>query len=290
MEFIAIDVETANPDMASICQIGMASFRSGVVHEEWKTYVNPEDFFDPTLVAIHGIDEGKVSDAPNLPKIAQNLQETLRDKIVICHTHFDRSAVQRAFEKYSLLTPICTWLDTARVARRTWPEFSQRNYGLKNICAKIGYKYLAHDALEDAKAAGMVLLEASRISGFDLSGWLNRVREPIGFPRSDRQEAEPSPTNPEGPLQGETLVFTGALLLPRKEAAQLAAKIGCNVGDGVTKATTILVVGNQDIRRLNGEEKSSKHRKAEELISVGQSIRIIQESDFMKMVESVGAA
>jgi DNA polymerase-3 subunit epsilon len=43
MEFVAIDVETANADMSSVCQIGMAVFIDGILSSEWKTYVDPED-------------------------------------------------------------------------------------------------------------------------------------------------------------------------------------------------------------------------------------------------------
>jgi DNA polymerase-3 subunit epsilon len=46
----------------------------------------------------------------------------------------------------------------------------------------------------------------------------------------------------------------------------------------------MLVVGDQDMRRLAGHEKSSKHRKAEQLALKGQSIRILRESDFKKMI------
>jgi DNA polymerase III subunit epsilon len=53
----------------------------------------------------------------------------------------------------------------------------------------------------------------------------------------------------------------------------------------VTKHTTLLVVGDQDVRKLAGHEKSAKHRKAEELIANGQRIRIISESDFQRIVE-----
>lgn len=56
--------------------------------------------------------------------------------------------------------------------------------------------------------------------------------------------------------------------------------------DGVTKNTTILVVGDQDVRKLAGQEKSSKHRKAEDLIKKGQAIRIIRETDFKELVDS----
>jgi DNA polymerase-3 subunit epsilon len=44
-----------------------------------------------------------------------------------------------------------------------------------------------------------------------------------------------------------------------------------------------LVVGDQDIARLNGADKSGKHQKAEKLIAGGQPIRIVGEADFMRV-------
>ena len=64
MEFVALDVETANADMSSICQIGMAHFRGREILGEWKTYVDPEDYFDGINVSIHGIDETTVKGRP----------------------------------------------------------------------------------------------------------------------------------------------------------------------------------------------------------------------------------
>jgi DNA polymerase-3 subunit epsilon len=46
-----------------------------------------------------------------------------------------------------------------------------------------------------------------------------------------------------GSLAGETIVFTGSLQISRGEAAEEGALAGCNVADGITKKTTILVVG-----------------------------------------------
>ena len=79
-----------------------------------------------------------------------------------------------------------------------------------------------------------------------------------------------------------------ALTILRSEAADLAASVGCEVDHGVTKRTTILVVGDQDIERLAGHDKSSKHRKAEELIRKGQPIRIIRETDFRELSKLSG--
>ena len=71
--------------------------------------------------------------------------------------------------------------------------------------------------------------------------------------------------------------------MPRHEAADAAATAGCEVATNVSKHTTLLVVGNQDVRKLAGQERSTKQLKAEGLISEGQKIRIISESDFQRI-------
>jgi DNA polymerase-3 subunit epsilon len=248
--------------------------------EEWKSYIDPKDFFDGINISIHGIDESTVQGAPQLPEIADILYRLLDDKVTVCHTHFDRVSIRKAFDKYGIRHPENIWLDSARVARRVWKEFAWKGYGLHNICEKLEYKFKHHDALEDAKAAGYIMLTAMQQSCLDLEGWLKRVNKPI----SGHVIKQKPDVNPEGPLYGEIIVFTGALELRRAEAADMAARIGCQVESGVTKKTTILVVGNQDIKKLVGHKKSSKHRKAEVLILNGQQIRILGESDFKELI------
>ena len=284
MDFIAIDVETANADMSSICQIGLACYKNSILAEEWKSYVNPEDYFDEINISIHGIDESTVRGASTFKQLSETLYKFLDNQIAICHTHFDRVAINQASEKCSVRSPNCVWLDSARVARRTWEEFAWRGYGLYNVCKRLGYDFKHHDALEDAKAAGQILLAAIDHSGLNLEEWFERVKRPIDPNNTDYGQTIKRDGNPEGTLYGEVLVFTGALEIPRREAADMAAKMGCHVAPGVTKKTTILVVGDQDIMRLAGHKKSSKHRKTEELISKGFPIRIFRESDFRELV------
>lgn len=281
MEFVALDVETANPDCSSICQIGIARYSCWKLAEEWKTYVDPEDVFSPINTSIHGIDEVTVAGAPHTRELTDKIYYYLDNNVVVTHTHFDRVSLNQACEKYHLRYPQPTWLDSARVARRTWDKFAWHGYGLANVCREIGYEFKCHDALEDAKAAAEVLMAAMRQTGLDIAGWLERVRQPIGVNRVRMTELE---ANPEGSFFGNSIVFTGALEISRSEAAKMAARIGCDVQAGVNKDTTMLVVGDQDVRRLAGHEKSSKHRKAESLILKGQQIRIIQEADFLHLV------
>lgn len=283
MDFAVIDVETANPNVATICQIGIVGFEGGGVQESWQTLVNPEDYFDDFNVAIHGIDERVVEGAPTFPQIFDTVRERLVGGIVASHTAFDRVALARAVQKHGLEPIDCAWLDTAMVVRRAWPEFSRRGYGLANVAGSLGITYAPHDAEEDARAAGEVLACAVKKTGITVREWLDRVTRPIHPSTSSRSIA--ADVNPNGHLYGEVVVFTGALNIPRREAAQLAASVGCEVAGSVGKSTTLLVIGDQDVRRLAGHEKSSKQRKAEQLIANGQAIRILGESDFRRLVE-----
>jgi DNA polymerase-3 subunit epsilon len=283
MNFIAIDVETANADLSSICQIGIAKYSNGVMVDEWCSLINPEDYFDFMNVMVHGISENDVQNSPKFPEVIPTLQSYMNDAICVSHTHFDRVSVTRACSKYDINPVNAIWLDSARVARRTWKQFARSGYGLKNICEHIGYEFAHHNALEDAKAAGQIMLAAVQETGLNLDEWLARVKQPID-PNSSKSERIKRDGNPDGALFGEIICFTGALQITRKDAADLAADIGCAVASGVTMKTTILVVGDQDTKRLAGWKKSSKHRKAEMLIEKGQNIRIINESDFKVLV------
>ncbi|MCY3837675.1 MAG: transposase [Gammaproteobacteria bacterium] len=283
MTFNAIDVETANADRASICQIGIVHVRDGVVVDRWQSLVDPEDWFDPWNVSIHGIDEKDVRNSPTLPDVRGELRRRLRGSVLVSHTSFDRVAFERAMSRYDLEQLQVTWLDSARIARRAWPErYGRRGYGLKNVAKDLGISFTHHDALEDARAAAELVLRACVVAETDIEYWLRRVTRPI-FP-SPSGAVLRRDGNVEGALFGETLVFTGALGVARREAADMAAAAGCNVAANVTQKTTLLVVGTQDKSRLNGYDKSSKHRKAESLIGKGADIQILSETDFSELV------
>lgn len=158
---------------------------------------------------------------------------------------------------------------------------AQRGYGLAPLAVKLEIEFQHHNVAEDARTAGMILVSAMTEMGLDLKGLMERLKRPLN-PSHSSSVAQDG--NPEGPLYGEVMAFTGALIIPRHDASDLAARAGCETTDGVTKHTTLLVVGDQDIRLLNGHEKSSRHHKAEELIATGKPIRILTETDFLSMV------
>lgn len=279
--FVVVDVETANADMASICQIGIVSFSSGQIEETWESLVNPEDYFDFMNVSIHGIKERDVRHAPKFPAVAGEIGARLSGQIVASHMSFDRVALTQAHQKHGLPPFECEWLDTAKVCRRAWSQFAQKGYGLKPVASWCGIEFGHHDAAEDARAAGLILLKAVEDTGLTVEQWLKRSRQPIHPGTSGKISRQ---GDASGPLLGEQVVFTGELSMRRADAAEMAAKAGCDVKPSVGKKTTLLVVGDQDIQKLGGAEKSSKQRKADELIAAGQPIRIMAESDFISLV------
>jgi DNA polymerase-3 subunit epsilon len=289
MDFVVVDVETANAHLSSICQIGIASFNNGSLADSWESLVNPEDYFSSVNVSIHGIDEHHVQDAPTWRDIFPQVTSRLQNRIVVSHTLFDRGAVASTCGRYGLTECECNWLDSSRVVRMAWPQFSKSGYGLSNVAAQFGIEYRAHNALEDARCAGLLLLRAIAETGLSATQWLSRIQQPIHsssreHPFSDWPSSCKRDGNPEGEFFGEILVFTGSLSVSRQEAADIAAIAGCRVDDGVTKHTTMLIVGDQDLRMLAGRQKSSKHMKAEQLIAKGQHIRILGESDFVRIL------
>ncbi|AYF35626.1 transposase [Vreelandella alkaliphila] len=284
--FVVIDVETANPDMSSICQIGLAVYENGERVDAHSILIDPEDEFDEFNIAIHGITPDQVQSAPNFAEALPSIQQVLGSNTVASYGHFDKTAMAQACRKYGWELSVSAWLNLHPVVRRAWPEeAATHGVALAKTAKRLGVKLVNHhDAKADAIAAGEIFLQAMAVSGLGVAEWIKRVAMPIHPGQGHERHVSTYEVNPEGALLGEGIVFTGALSMTREQAREAAAKLGCVPLGGVSKKTTMLVVGDQDIRHLRGSDKSSKHRKAEELIKKGHPLRILGESDFMAML------
>lgn len=100
---------------------------------------------------------------------------------------------------------------------------------------------------------------------------------------SDQAEIDTS-ANLESPFYGQSIVFTGKMAhLDRKAAQEQVKRLGGRALDAVTSQTTILVIGDEGSPLLGDGKKSTKQKAAEKLIEQGSSIKIISESDFLRM-------
>ena len=176
LTFNSVDVETANSDRASICQIGIVHVCDGEIRDQWETLIDPEDWFSSLNTDIHGIDQATVENSPILPDVCDELHRRLHGSVLVSHTAFDRTAFRSAMTKYDLEQLQVTWLDSAKVARLAWPdEFGVRGWNLENIANQLDITFTHHDALEDARAAAEIVLRACDATQLDVGGWLERV-------------------------------------------------------------------------------------------------------------------
>lgn len=179
--FIAVDVETANADAASICQIGFARFAGGALIDNWSWRVHPQTFFSAANIAVHGIRPGDVSHAPDWPQIHDAVAEVLAGRVVVSHTAFDLTAITRAALAAGREPIEAQWLDSVRVARRAFPELKGAGggHGLANLSQVLGLSFTHHDAGEDARAAGWVVEAAVRATGLSVVDWLTAAHRPV---------------------------------------------------------------------------------------------------------------
>jgi DNA polymerase-3 subunit epsilon len=178
MDFVVIDVETANSNPRSICQIGIATFQNDSLSGVWGSLIDPEDSFSALNIAIHGILPHHVADAPNWVDIQHELRSRLEQRILASHTYFDFRAMKSANERYGLPRISWTdWVDTCKVARTAWPCLS--SYRLSHLARVFEISYQPHNATEDARCAGEILLRAVQTTGLALRG----------LPRTDNRAA-----------------------------------------------------------------------------------------------------
>ncbi|WP_259987430.1 exonuclease domain-containing protein [Sulfitobacter sp. S190] len=276
--FVALDVETANQQHSSICQVGLAMVATNGDIETISILVDPEQGFESFNVTLHGIDEITVKGAPSFKEVLQFLRPFLERHVLVQHSNFDKQAFNAASKYYSVPELRATWVDSVQIARKAWPELKGNGgHGLASLKTHLDLEFEHHDAEEDARAAAEVVLLAETVTGEDFSE--------LAKPSKQKYQTSVAVSgNQNGPLYGHVACFTGQLAMSRVEAATFAAGAGITIKTGVSKKVTLLIVGDQDISTLAGHDKSSKHRRAEELQREGHEIRILGETEFLKLV------
>ena len=289
LRFIALDVETANGSMASICQIGLACAARDGRMTGIDVLVRPRGTFSAFNSQLHGIDAQSVRHAPDFAHVLPPMRALLEAVPLVQHSGFDRRAMNAACDEHQIAPLASTWHDSVKIARRAWPQLKGNGgHGLASLKGFLDLAFQHHDAAEDARAAALVVLAAEQATGhpFDL------LAAPSGDqPRGKR--APPRPTvaragNPDGPLFGQMLCLTGKMSVSRAVVAERAARVGFNVITRVAADMTLLAVGGRDLALdpLTERRKSSKQRQVEALIAEGHAIRVLDEDAFFALLEA----
>jgi len=264
-DFVVVDVETSCSQVSSICQIGIVGYKDGRETFAYETLLNPLERFSSFNTRIHGITADHVMGAPTFGDAHAEITGHLSGRITVAHSLFDKGALAAACLIHQRDPIETTWLDSVRVAKRAWPDLPSHRL---NVLTKfLGLPHKHHDALSDARAAGMVIVRAIEHTGMDLAGWL--------APDTPRRAKVPQPA-PSGPLKGERIVILGA---PRdgplaRRLAGAGARIMASVG---TTTTRVVVSNEQPFGRF--VTAHSLYRQAVALRAEGAKIEISEEND-----------
>lgn len=318
-----MDFETANGFRGSACSVGLIKVRSGKIVERDYWVMRPPagfDHFEARNVQIHGIRPQDVEGAPRFGDTYPRLQAFVGNDILVAHNAaFDVGVILAGMQASGVSSGPIDYACTVKVARRTYELAS---YSLPFAAAAAGYELTSHhDALADAEACAHIAMDAAQRHGAssipDLLGAVGlglghqeglgldapeckELRDARGWRSAGhtlpRQLGSPWPTegaNPapnteadqHHPLFGEVVVFTGDLGLPRPEAKVRAAERGARTADRVTRATSVLVVGDGFVPEdLAAGRLTSKAKHALRLQQAGQRVEIVSESQFLQMV------
>jgi DNA polymerase III epsilon subunit-like protein len=302
--WVAIDFETANEYRGSPCAVALVAVRDHQVVERYVTYIKPPPSvgrFSPFCVSLHGITASKVQAAPTWPDALTEIIRFVGERPIVAHNAaFDVGVIRAACNEMHMPWPRLTYACTLVVARRTWPLIS---YSLPWVAEAAGHLIADHhDPLADAEAAAAIMIAAMRVhEKATLSELVHSTRIRFGGVSDGEWQgcrftgASPSraraaipganpDADPEGSFYGLNVCFTGTLLsMTRARAHELLAEAGGQPINGVSKKTDVLVIGEQDPRRLSlGSAASGKQRKAASILSAGHPIEVITEVDFLQ--------
>ncbi|WP_133179019.1 exonuclease domain-containing protein [Shewanella decolorationis] len=280
-KFIALDAETTGLEAETDKIIEIAAIKFDLLsndHPVFESLINPAVKLPRKITNITGITNKMLVDQPPFAKLAQDLKAFIGDlPIVAYNAKFDKGFLDAEFANVGIVLTNqyhCA-LNLAKAA------FSLPNYKLATVAQHCNIPLdEAHRAKADAIAAGRVFMCAAVTLGH-----INEIKPKSAFGKPKGADHKAYPPNEDGELYGQTIVFTGELSISRAEAFESAAELGLEIKTGVSKKTNYLVVGEQDENLVGPSGISSKQLKAQDLIDEGFDIQILDEDEFMELIE-----
>ena len=151
-EYCVLDLETTGISHITekITEIGIIKIKNGEEIGTFETFVNPEKHIPERVQEITHITDEMVANAPKIEEILPKMIEFIGNSVVVTHnTDFDVTWLKYNYEKYGYKWEN-TYIDTLRLAKAMYPEFSR--YKLGFIADKLGIVVeVAHRALDDVK-------------------------------------------------------------------------------------------------------------------------------------------
>jgi DNA polymerase-3 subunit epsilon len=184
--FAVVDLETTGfaAAGASILEIGAVRVTGLEPRDGFASLVRPPGPVPSRIVALTGIDDARVADAPRAPVVLRRfrrwLERTDPVAFVAHNASFDAAFVERGFSDCGIPAFRAPVLCTRKLARRVWPELGR--YSLDHLCAHLGIANAARhrasgDAAATARAWVELLVDARETLGVETVGDLLDLQE-----------------------------------------------------------------------------------------------------------------
>ena len=263
------------------------------------------NWYDSFNISIHGITPDLTKGSPSFKEVWREVQPYLEDQVVVAHnTAFDMYALKSAFEENGMTYPNFKHFCSYRVARYCFKD--TYNYSLPIICEAMGIPFHSHHrAGADAEACAKVFIKSLELSGVadveelqskyefrcgrfadDIFEGQRSVKKSVSAGKSIKEYiGDSSKIDEDSYFYQKSVCFTGTCKWASRDVLlQTIADIGGFPQKGVNKSTQILVVGQQDYRRVGEDGMSSKQEKAMVLKDAGQDIEVMSEEQFLSML------
>ncbi|WP_415371653.1 exonuclease domain-containing protein [Patiriisocius sp. Uisw_047] len=170
-KYTVIDVETTgNVRQGRMTEICIITIENMKITDVWSSLINPDAYIPQNIIALTGITNEMVADAPRFHEIASIVEEKTRDAIFVAHNvSFDFGFLEKEFKMVDykfLRKKLCT----VRLSRKLIPGLP--SYSLGKLCRSLGISLQgAHRAEADTRATAtlfLTLLEIDSVANFSV--------------------------------------------------------------------------------------------------------------------------
>lgn len=292
--YCIIDIETTglSPSYDSIIEVSAIKVSSNNITDTFSSLVQPfsytDRYIDEYITELTGITNEMLASAPKEKEVIPKFKDFIGSSILVGHNvHFDINFLYDSFENCLGIPLNNDFVDAMRISRRLHSELE--HHRLSDIAELYGIDYSsAHRALKDCEITYNCYLQMKREiedKYESLDSFSKRSNYAV---RAKDIHATTQSFDDTNMLYKKVVVFTGTLeKMTRKEAMQIVANLGGINGDGVTKKTNYLILGNNDYCAQIKDGKSNKQKKAEQYKLQGYDIEVIPEAVFYDMLPEI---
>lgn len=291
------DIEVLNQDPASICAIGIVEVADTKVISTYYSLIKPKNLsYDSYRYKVHHIKPKSLYKERTFLEVWEDIKGYFENAIVVSHDiQGDMMNLRAACKQNKISYPELYMSCTNVLAHLVYPHLQK--YNLKELAKMIGFEFQAHQALDDAKACAQLLIEMIQHEHcenirelhhqFHLefgemkdNYYRNIISAEIAPQLLDMVQRE------DALLYHQSVCFTGKLSIPKEILEEKTKQVSALPSHQVSTQTNYLVIGKEGYHKVRFGKENKKVKKALQLMKQGQDLRIVHESEYLKLLET----